>query len=348
MPRPRKLSKSHGVHGEWSRWDQYVLLNDAAPTVFRAQDARLNVYDPWTPFRRNEGAKLTEPQPYLTLLNLSKQIQKHPNKKSDLVLDWCNHNGLLGILPAFADRLWFPPVALKCRPSSRETGGTCYQARRLRYVRSGGLWQDVWDEREPTNDSKRAEEEALQFDGPHDYPLDLLNRDAYVNRRFSARFFPTLGELSLSTVGSGVPYSVPSVPLPGSPKFFDVYGEQVGDIAHWASGFEQVVKEICVNGERARSGALRLADLASAASPTFRLSKKGDLEEVRVSAGLLASFALMILWDLEDGRRVFECKNCGKYFASKDARAGYCSVMCRNTAQSRRYRAKKRTTAKGD
>jgi len=68
------------------------------------------------------------------------------------------------------------------------------------------------------------------------------------------------------------------------------------------------------------------------------------LDEERTPAGLLASFALMFLWDLRDGRRALRCKNCSLYFVSDEYRAAYCSIRCRNTAQSRQYRAKKETS----
>jgi hypothetical protein len=131
------------------------------------------------------------------------------------------------------------------------------------------------------------------------------------------------------------------------------YGEPVYEIAEWALAFERAVTVVSAGSdgnacEDTQYGLGFLCELASAASSTFSLTKNGTLQEVRISAGLLASFALMALWDLEEGRRVYSCKNCGNHFVSKDPRAGYCSVTCRNTAQSRRYRTKKRITLSGE
>jgi len=136
----------------------------------------------------------------------------------------------------------------------------------------------------------------------------------------------------------------PPVPLPGTPKFFEVYGEPVHAIAYWAEEFEAVVSQLNTTQHDQRTMELLgyLAELAGAAAPTFRVRRNGQVEEVRISAGLLASYALMVLWDFQAGRRIVPCHNCGRYLVSRDPRSGYCSVTCRNTAQSRRYREKKR------
>ncbi len=348
MPRPRKLQKSFEVQGKWARWTQYELVFNTPPAIFKAHTAKLQVYDPWKAFRENEGSRLKEPQPYVRLLNLAKQVRQHPGRELELALAWCNENGLLGILPAFADRLLFPPLI------EESESGLGYRAVQVRYLRSGGNWRTESVECPWTRNRKDAVRDGHELDTLLPAPRVFGIRESYTKRNVSAQFFPLTGEIEAKFIPSGSPDAgsvFPSVPRPGSRAFLDVYGEPAWEITQWALAFERTVTEVS-NGHGIREGTQRslgfLADLASAASPTFSLTKKGRLQEVRVSAGLLASFALMALWDLEDGRRVHPCKNCGNYLVSKDPRAGYCSVKCRNTAQSRRYRTRKRTTSKGE
>jgi hypothetical protein len=374
MPRPPQQRKSLQIEGEWFRWTNYQLIFNTPMAVFRSHDSEIIRYDPWTPYRRNEGARLREPQPYLTLLNLGKQVREHRDQEPELVLDWCNANGLLGILPAFANTLLFPHMIDEGNsPSANsEYQGPWYRALQLRYVRSGGIWRSEIQDGHWTSDRSMAVQEGQQFETPPEYSRNPWNRATYAERSKSVGFFPIIGELDAKllppeSLGEDpfAPYPnflekfvdprgdgdreiaiAATTPLPGSRKFFDVYGERVRDIADWAMQFEDAVREL--NSVKAHRGLGFLAEIATAASPTFRLGTRGDLEEVRVSAGLLSSFALMVLWDFEAGRRIHDCKNCGMYLVSRDRRAGYCSVTCRNTAQSRRYRAKKKLTSKGD
>ena len=67
-----------------------------------------------------------------------------------------------------------------------------------------------------------------------------------------------------------------------------------------------------------------------------------DLDDTRTSAGLLASYALMFLWDRKAGRRCLQCAHCNHYFVSNARQARYCTPRCRNTTHSQRHRAKKK------
>ncbi len=377
MPRPRKLRKSAQISGEWVRATQYSLIYTTPPAIFPDERVTFHSYDPWTPFRRNEGARMKEPQPYLKLLNLGKQVRESPDRTSDLVLSWCNANGLLGILPAFVDSLWFPPVIDECDSPHENVfdgDGGWFRALQLRYLRSGGVWRSQLLDGHWTEDKDTATQEGEEFDTPVVQSRYQWNRATYVNRSVSERFFPIIGTLEAKLVRSKTrndtsPVALsmfreefvdprgnrprelvfaPSIPLPGTREFFKVYGERIHDIVDWARRFESEVRNLHSTSGRAQGALEFLADIATAANPTFRLVKLGHYEEVRVSAGLLSSFALMMLWDLEAGRLIRECKNCGTYFVSKDARAGYCCVTCRLTSQSRRYRARKRMVAAQD
>ena len=336
MPRARSLLKSHEVDGEWYRSTRYTIIYNNHPAIFPKGKSELRKYDPWATFRRNEGARLREPQPYLRLLELGKEVRENPENKLEVALDWCDENGLLGIIPVVANRILFVPTV-----EEMDDLPTAFIAKQLRYIRAGGLWRCETVESPYSHDREQILNEARDLDlAPPPRHMMGWGTEHFHDRSFISAFFPLDGGPLAKAPAN------PPVPLPGSREFFQVYGEPAHAIAFWASEFEYVVLQ-STSSDSTRADRERLygylANLAGAAEPTFRLGKNGKLEEVRVSAGLLASFALMVLWDLQEGRRILSCKNCGTYFVSKDPRAGYCSVTCRNTAQSRRYRANKKT-----
>ena len=149
-------------------------------------------------------------------------------------------------------------------------------------------------------------------------------------------------------------------PLPNRPEFFRIYSESVARMLECAEMF--LADALWLWGEgpdrrEDRAGSFLgapdrhpgffLSALAQCAAPSFRPSPLGRyLEEVRTSASLLASFALMFLWDRAREFRPRRCQVCGKFFVSDDRRAVYCSDKHRHTASSRRFRAKKAGTEK--
>jgi len=145
-------------------------------------------------------------------------------------------------------------------------------------------------------------------------------------------------------------------PLPLSEDFWLDYQEGADELASYAYLFSRDVKALsrlqAGGGDiealhAAHYGFSFLNALAATAAPSFRLDgSTGAVEEVRESPGLLASFALMVLWDFEAGRKAIECDTCGRNFVSDEPKAKYCSPKCRNTAQRRRTR-ESRTTNPG-
>lgn len=63
----------------------------------------------------------------------------------------------------------------------------------------------------------------------------------------------------------------------------------------------------------------------------------------RMFSSLIGALATMVQEDLDAGCRPERCKECGSAFLTSAYQAKYCSVRCRNTAQQRRYRAKRRS-----
>src|SRR5947209_5315638 len=103
------LQLADGIEGTIRRWSRYRLINRA---ITAANGAKLLKEDPWQEFRKPVGRGRTLERPYVTLLELHRQLEKlHKSGESSsgslkvrekhdrLILDWCNRNGLLGLVP---------------------------------------------------------------------------------------------------------------------------------------------------------------------------------------------------------------------------------------------------------
>jgi hypothetical protein len=224
----------------------------------------------------------------------------------------------------------------------------------LIHFRDGGKWCSENDIGTPIDgDSARladakAQKELRKRPGPG---VNWLDRSSHVHEHKPLEtikdFFPYLSGKDRDT-----PFTPP---CPNEPGFWAEYGEPVQQFTLWCRLFTRAVEHLSRWEADLKANDLAwetiavdrafrtLSGLAQSAAPAFRFNRgRNALEEARDSAGLLGSYALMFLWDLMEGRRVMSCQNCGRYFVSNDHRALYCRVSCRNTAQSRRSRAKKK------
>ncbi len=295
-------ASSFDVVGKWRRSADYFLDHDQ---IKLKPNGVLEKYDPWQIFRSNEGIHRTVRQPYASLLDLA----DHLDDESRL-LGWCQENGLLGILPARCRWIRFRP--LPDLAMHRKVGGQwgTYSGFQVPDLRGGtGMsWQDF-------------------YVGERVMPLSGLDR----------------------FLGTNVSKSDPPCPL--DEQFWVAYSEPISTMRSEVAGFARAVGEMTAweaDPEELKSNIdvyfsfWHLRDLAQDAAPTFLFrSTSNRLEEVRQSPALLVSFALMVLWDRQNGRRALRCNTCQRHFVSNEHRAKYCSPTCRNTASSRRYRAKK-------
>ena len=343
---PNRRHRSFDVNGNWVRWSQYHLVNGVVGPAPRATPLP---YDPWASFRTNAGKYRTVSQPYLALLELRRRLKEEeargisptqlqgrdtrglivgsPTAADQLILDWCTEHALLGILPVMATCIRLDDVDDRHELAIKRTY----------YIRDGKRWnlgttqQFEWlSTREATEE--RLREMVKKAKGTvtwlnfgtraHDeLPLEEL-RD----------FFP-----KLENAGGGF---VP--PLPLTDEFWQAYGEPVWEIKKYCHLFGEAVDYMKLwNAKRSadqqdssvRRASMFLRDLAQNVP-------LDDLDGTRTSAGLLASYALMFLWDRREGRRCLQCENCARYLVSNETRARYCSPRCRNIVQSRRHRAK--------
>ena len=350
---PMQVDKSLEVRGEWTRWSRYELVNS---TVVPCKDAELVKYDPWQAFRSNVGKYRTVTQPFNSLLELGRHLENEekrdvrpskinqqsalipvlgPQNGADkLILDWCNEHGLLGLLPVLSTSI---------RLSEHAS-----------HIRSGGEWvtDNIEEEiRHSTTLSRRKVER-----GEQDSLTPSVDRSADSKITWLSWLFAEYEVTPLSDKGAFFGAWNPTHTLtpwrPGSEMFWKVYGEPVHDFGEWCIVFTHCVNLLSLqSAERAdKAGFITVAHrvltrLAESAAPVFEFhpTRRIVLDEVRTPAGLLASYALMFLWDLTDGRRGLRCARCDRYLVSDDPRAAYCSQRCRNTAQNRRYRAQKKT-----
>jgi hypothetical protein len=310
--------------GHWWRSSAYVILpSDRGPVIKPAPGAAPTPYDPWQSFReleqKSRSQKILNP-PYLNLVELGQNsigpaaiarwlagnVPEIVDRDQRAAFDFVNQFGLLGTIPTTT-------LSIRCPQFGKRS--ECRT-----YIRQGGGWSEhrqYLTENTPAPGVTRFGLGTLFY---HDSPLQALDD-----------YFPGM-DLSQD------------VPLPNTPDFFAAYGEPILDILYVAREFAGSVLTLCnlntslpAHNETCRR---RLSFLSQAAAPSFEFSPLGRyIEEDRKSAGLLASYALMFLWDLEVGRRIYPCQVCGRYFVSDDKRAKYCSRTHRLTASSRRYRA---------
>jgi hypothetical protein len=314
-------SKSNRVDGRWWRASKYQVLRGEhySALIAPAADASINLYDPWKPYRalehKSRSQKVMDP-PYLHLMELGRLPLR---SEAEPVLDFANQFGLLGSIPVTALSIRFP-----------RTEADAFRT----YLRQGGCWA----------------EHAQQFSSEE-------SRDEPISAGITRFGLMTLThyDAPLETIQDWFPgVELSRLPLPNTPEFFAKYAEPLWDFLYIAKEFRTSVGALSawegwddpVLRENARR---RLSFLSQSAAPSFEFSpERRYVDEERKSAGLLASYALMFLWDLVAGRRVFQCQVCGRLFVSDDRRAQYCSRSHRLTASSRRYRTRPESSNQGE
>jgi hypothetical protein len=322
---------SFDVTGKWFRWSRYELLNGV---VVPAEGASHHEYDPWEEFRKNEGRYRTVEQPYIALMSLYRELKLTaasktrrsqptvavgeallgPRNDKDAILQWCNRYGLLGLLPVLSNRIRYPlpDDGLHHEEAQFRVGG--------HWDAMGTVWHPSLGQR-----PKLAPHGFTWLDpsfGTFDEkPLNELRAFFLPNMRVKPENETFVPPLIMAE-------SQPSM------SFRRSYGEPVAEIFNWcvrvAECMETLSKwkrggTVVSPGDWDVKNAVRtLNGLAQGVAPSFRFDqKKKSLEEPRISPGLLASYALMFLWDQIEGRRVLSCRNCDAYFVSNEIRAAY-------------------------
>ena len=350
--------RSLDVEGQWVRWSRYAL---ARGVLAPAAGARRTAYDPWKTFRANLGQYRGVEQPYLALLELRRELEElkaatgvrptaphgrtldgpmvdPPTAADECIITYCRKHGLLGLVPVLMNRITLPgQVETGDDPRSR-------QIRWVHYFRDGGRWKTEVSHQTYTQttaaEAKRVTAEIVAATPPTAMRLNLRSHAYDAHDLDDLRdFFPGL-------TGSLDPF-MPS--QPATAAFWETYGEPVWEFASHCEWFGAAVDALSdwsgTRGSRraaARDDAFALLrGVAQGVALSFRRdARSGTVTEEIVSPGLLASYAFMVLQDLRAGRRCRHCQTCQRYFVTNERRSRYCSPRCRNTAQSRRHRAK--------
>jgi hypothetical protein len=359
--------KAFDVSGGWFRWSQYQLRDG----ILMPDLASLSEYDPWEKYRANVGKYRTVAQPYVALLELQRALDDAEergirpfhsesfrfgssavvgpkNEADELILEWSTQYGLLGLLNTLCNSICLPAELRHFK--EREM----WMVKQTIHVRDGGVWTPIDDLREVLvpGTSKTSERAARRELARQPKPaVSWLNPESkvYEQRPLDTikDFFPF--ESQRKPGGRLLP------PCPNYGGFWADYGEPVPQFLFWCRLFARAVNHLSRwAGGAAVSEAQwdvvavdrsfrTLSALAQSAGPSFRFNRtRGSIEEARGSAGLLASYALMFLWDFMDGRRALRCENCRRHFVTNEKRAKYCKISCRNTAQSRRTRSRQK------
>ena len=344
------------VSGPWKRWSRYELVGGA---ITPAAGAKLGEWDPWKGFRANVGKYRTVEQPYVVLLELRRQLQdveertgalptqrsegksldrpKVPSAPADeLIREWCNMHGLLGLLPVLCSRMQLAgQIREREEPES-------VQIDWVQYFRDGGDWR------------AHTDSEGESGPGANDYAERRIGAAkatvTWVRAITHARYedpFEALKDF-FPRLEAGQTTFIP--PQPQTAAFWNAYGEPVSEFAQHLDLFGHAVdtmsgwpgEETPPPQRQAVNNAFGyLTALAQAAAHSFEHDLTSSRTTGRMqSAGLIASYARMFLLDHEAGRRCRRCQKCGRYFVSDERRSRYCSSRCRHTAQSRRHRAK--------
>ncbi len=338
------------VNGDWWRWSQYDLVDGV---VVPASGARLSFYDPWASFRAHAGIYRTVSQPYLACLELARVLrdldargirptQFHgrnmtgrivgPSTAADgRIVEWCNTHGHLGIVPVLSTSIRLDDVADRAESAIQRT----------HYVRDVDRWHLDTASQFEWQSTREATDEHLRNSATK--TTGTVTWFNFETRVHDARPLDTLRDY-FSRRGAASDPVVPPRPL--TDEFWHAYDEPVWEIGRYCHLFGQAVDYLTQWNDAlpsdqqdptVRRASMVLEDLA-------RNVALNDVDNTRTSAGLLASYALMFLWDRTEGRRCLQCEHCNHYFVSNARQARYCTPRCRNVTQSRRHRAKKRGT----
>src|SRR5660397_205993 len=174
-----------------------------------------------------------------------------------------------------------------------------------------------------------------------------------------ARYFPGIPEEYVGSL---------ELPAPLSQKFWREYGERVADFVGFAERLQSAIYyltdtpletalehgQVTMSPEMVLStgsgydfwrGVRIINALLASSAPHLVITPDMTLSYAWSFPSLVSSFAMMIVQDIIEDRRVRSCDTCGVFFLSSSPRAKYCSPRCRNTAEKRRHRARKKSLA---
>jgi hypothetical protein len=265
--------------------------------------------------------------PYQSLIKLVDQLEYLPGqirypdcltqKSQASILEWCQQNGLLGVLLS----RW---EAIRMAPREGRPDRWSQQS----YFRGFGHVIQV-QTRTGDIEDRMATVTIHRLNG-----VELIEEPP---GKTWGRFFPSVEFSKRDSFAYPQPYTVEFCRLYGEPLFDFCNAARllVGAISHL--GFKQPEIKDPKLARKQANDTINL--LRRPVASTTELEEDGSWKPHRVSPSLIASFADMFVEDLLFGRTIVRCSCCGTLFVSSNYQAHYCSFLCRLREQKRRLRA---------
>jgi hypothetical protein len=179
--------------------------------------------------------------------------------------------------------------------------------------------------------------------------LQRLRRVEYSQEPLSktwAKFFPSVPEEEQETY---------NYPLPLSDEFWYLYAEPITEFLNGAILLKEALDRLKhINPQETLTpddiynvnyGKNILHSLLAPVGLALYPTEEGTFKQQWVASSLLASFAAMAFFDLTQDR-LLRCRRCDQLFTSEAYQAAFCSPRCRQAAQKKAYRERKKAQQK--
>ena len=330
--------------GCWWRFDQYEISPKGI--IMPWKRARLERYDPWTNYHELKGKRDRKEPPYQAFLQLCaalypQGVWRSPfpvaRGREQLVLNWCNQHGLLGILLEYT-------FLLNLHPAHRPRRRGDEPDLELAYVKRGARRFGYGDHLRSLT-SKKSSKPFVILENFADHsklvggfpPFDVVTEPLPKTWHL---FFPRVPNVKAENY---------NYPFPYTDEFWWQYGEPLEFFVEFVRFFYEVAARfnpkatggMDFDRETERNVAAHvLSGWTGRVSNCLDYGEDGLLRQYWLASSLLTTYATMLQLDLLKGGRLGFCTRCQNPFLSNAYQAKYCSPTCRNTVQKRRHRAR--------
>lgn len=324
---------------KWWAFSEYVIEDGR---IRPAANAELTQYSPWDDYLRCQDDLGAEPG-YLSLLKLMRdqdvvewfdfvaskdlgaedwrdnieegdeemeQVAENAEKK---ICQWCAKHGLLGIL-------------------THTVSGIHFDSRRgsASFLRKPSGWEKV----KIDNDYRLSKQGYLDIDYSALAAVGAESKERLRGLGYLREFFPL----------EDVPDEELVLALPFSKSFWEGYEEPLSSFLIQARGFSQSLYRLASKDAVADLTQDDLSRIEAYLAPVSIVFDKvgGVLQQSWTAPSLIAMLALMVMADLQENKKLFECTECGKLFVSNAYQARFCEQKCRFRYNKRESRARQK------